>query len=186
MQIGSVKLNFGVIIGILIIVAAVYFTLDAIATQSHSGNEMTITTSGVVTLTNNTNMPVDMLATNRTAFTIQTTGADNRTVRAVREGTGSTAFYQVELQAPEGKTAFKITRGSNVELKFAGEGPLSAVVAARDTEGNRNIVLFAGAISLAALFYISSATGHSWVGNLRKRVTQRGGNTAGDMSVSRT
>lgn len=175
------KFNIRVIAALLMIGAVVYFAVDAIKTESHTGSEVNFTTSGIATVTNNTDDPVTMQATSRSSFTLFSQQLEPPTMRATREGTGRTAMYVASAELPSGQSEVRVTRGSSVTFELNGSGSIQATVAARDAEGNRNILIVAGVVCLGLLAYISFTTEHAWLGMVRGRFTP-GSTQAGEMS----
>lgn len=175
------KINIRVIAALLMIVAVIYFALDAIRTQSYSGSDVSFTTSGIATVTNSTDDPVTLRATSRSSFTMFSQQLAPTTMRGVREGTGRNAVYVATTELPTGESQVRVTRGSGVTFELNGSGSIQANVAARDAEGNRNILIVAGVVCLGLLAYISFTTNHAWLGMARQRFAP-GSTDAGAMS----
>jgi hypothetical protein len=180
---GKIKLNFGVLAALAVIVLSIYLAFNAVQTQSYSGSELDITTSGVIKLDNPGDEPVTMRATSRTTFTLDTSDTETATIRATRDGSVRPAVYFIEAEIPPGQTTLSVTRGSDVTFDLNGSAPLAATVAARSDSGNRDIILYAAAVCIAAVVYMSFATQHGWFKLLRSRLFNRGAASA-DMTAS--
>jgi hypothetical protein len=174
------KINFRVVAALLVIVAVAYMAFTSVQSESQTGTELSITTSGVITLTNTADEPAAARLTSPRAFTVTVTGAEEATLRSEREGTGRNTVYFADTELPAGVTELRVTRGSDVTFAISADAPMDATAAARDEAGNRSILITAAVVILGALAFMSFATNHSWMKLLR-----RGGKPAAGMEPSR-
>ena len=176
--------NIRVIIALVLLVAVLYFAIGAVGQQTYAGEELTFETSGIATVVNTGDEPVNLTATSTRSFTISTDDPDMRTLRAEREGSGRTAVYTIAAELSGGTTELRVTRGSDVNFALTADSAIQATVAARDATGNRNILIAAGVVSLGLLFYMSNTTGHAWLKMLRQRVAGRKATAAGEVGAT--
>ena len=161
--------NYRVIAALLIMIAVLYFAIDAVQTQTYAGTELSFSTSGVVTVTNDADQSVAVLATASSAFTLTSDRTSGR-LQSTRQGTGRTAVNVWEGELASGITELAVTRGSDINFVLTGGVPINATVAARDAGGNQQVLMVAGVVCLGLLFFMSYTTGHALIKFVLARV----------------
>lgn len=179
---GKFKINFRVVVALIVIVGAIYLAYDAVQTETLSGQTLNITTSGVMKVTNSADEPATVNTTAKRTYTISVSGQEKTTIRPTHEGSGASSAYIAEIELPPGLTTLSVTRGSDVTFDLQASAPLKATVGARSDEANRSVIFLAAAVCIASVVYMSFATQHAWFRLLRNRIT----NTADDAVVSPT
>lgn len=165
------KINFRVLIALVVIAFVAFWTFDSVRTRGYSGQKIEFAMgSGPVTINNPGDETVTASLTNTgtRAFTIASSNSDTA-LASSREGTGSRAVNTVLAELPPGITELSITRGAGVNFAAESSATLEATVMPMTADETRNTVIFAAVVILGALFYISNATGHAWLKLLRNR-----------------
>jgi hypothetical protein len=160
------KINFKVVIALLLIVAIAYFAFNAVQKETVSGTELSFVTSGVAVV--NATEPVSLLAVSPRTFTLTSTDTDLGTIRPAREGSGRDLRYIVDMELGQGRTQLQVTRGADINFTLSGSETINVTLAARDDDGNRNILIGAAIASLLLLAYSGYSTRDTWMGMIRK------------------
>jgi hypothetical protein len=163
------KINWKVLIAVVVIVLAAYWAVDSVRTRSYSGSNLTFGVgTGPVTITNPSDVPilVQFVGTSGRSFNV-TSNIEGVAGASVRTGTGRTATQVFEFSLPAGVSEFAVLRGTQVNFVAPAEGSLEAVVQPVSGDDARNTLMVAGIAILGALFFISNTTGHQWLKMLR-------------------
>lgn len=166
------KINFRVVIALLIVVGVAYWAFSSTQQTTYSGTELSFLMGGGPVVINNTGdepAQAQLKSTGtRGAFGVSSSVLDSN-VNAAREGTGANSVFTVDLELPPGTSEVSLTRGSNVTMTINANAPVEAVVYPQSQDGTRATLIAAGVVILGALFYASSATKHGWLRALRSR-----------------
>lgn len=169
------KINIRVIIGLVLIAAVAYFAVTSVVSTSTSGREIELSSSsGSVTVESTGDAPVMAVMSARSTFRVTVSGDEPTELISARTGSGRTVSQVIETELPSGTTILTITRGSDVTFQFTSEDNLQATAVPRNAGDTQSLLLFAGAVVLALLFFISNATGHGWLRQLRSGKTAPG------------
>lgn len=166
------KINFRVVIALLIVVGVAYWAFDSVRQQTHSGTDFSFPMGGGAVVVNNTGQePAQARLTStgtRGLFTVNSTVLD-APVNATREGSGANTVYAVDLELPPGTSEVSLNRGSNVTMTINADNPVEVVVNPQSESGMTTTLIAAAVVILGALFYASSTTQHAWLRGLRSR-----------------
>lgn len=158
------------------IVAVIYWAVDMVRPRTYSGSNLSFAVGGghvVVTNLGDAPVPVEMRTQDRAStFRVESTELGLKE-SASRQGSGREAYYAVSFELPPGQAMIDVTRGSGVYFVSGPDARLQAVVSPREAGGVRTILIFAGVVIVIALYYISRATEHRWIGTLRNKVTNQ-------------
>ncbi len=164
------KFNWKVLIGLVVLIGAIFWGVDSVRTRSYSGNDLNFGVgSGPVTVTNATdaNIPARLVSTGTRPFSVSS-AADSISGSSAREGTGRTAAQLFALDLPPGVTELMIvSRGSAVNFVTDTGSRLDVVVQPLLPDDARTTMIVAAVVVLGALFYISRATDHRWINRFR-------------------
>jgi hypothetical protein len=161
------KFNWKVLVAVVVIFGTVFWAASSTRARSYTGSNLEFAVgNGAVVVTNGSDdaVPVQLMGTGSRSFRIDSSieGVEGT---STREGSGSAATQLFEFASPPGISEFTISRGTNVNF-VAGDTRLEAVVQP-GTAGEMQMTRIAAAIVvLAALYFISNTTGHSWIKNL--------------------
>jgi hypothetical protein len=161
-----------ILIALILIVAAGYWTVTSALPQSHSGSDLTFETgSGAVKVTNPSSdpIPAQLVAQSR-SFSVAS-ALDGLSGSSTRQGSGASATYELDFVLPPGVSEFTITRGQNVNFVASTDSRLEATVQPMSASSLRTTLIAAAVVTLVALFYISSTTNHRWIGFMRGQKT---------------
>lgn len=162
------KINLRVIIGVLLIVGVVYLAATAVLPTSASGREVVVeSSSGSVTIENGSDSPVMAVMSGRNAFRVTVSGDEPTELASARSGSGRSIAQVIETELPPGPVVLTISRGSDVSFQLTSEANLSVTAEPRNAGDTQSVLLFAGFVVLGLLYYISNATGHRWLRQLR-------------------
>lgn len=156
------KINLWVIFALVAIVGVVYITFNSIQQHSYSGQELNFSTSGIITVDNPSGETLTISAVSPQTFTLATNDPEQQTIRATREGTGRNVLYLAQTEITTNALELDVTRGTSVDFTIVNSSGslLDAVVAPRPANENRDIVLFAIAVCVGLLVFISFQTEH--------------------------
>jgi hypothetical protein len=171
------KTRIQVAIALLVMIGAAYWGITSTRSYHYSGNNIMFTVGGghaIVLNTGDEPLPIEMRSGERIA-SFRITSADlGLSQTSKRQGTGREAFHNVKFDIPPGQTRIDVASGSDVRLIARGDTRIEATVVPVSASTVRWILILSGGVIVWALYYISSVTGHRWIGALRNRVS--GGN----------
>lgn len=164
------KIKIGVIVAVLVIALAAFWGFDSVRQRSYEGSNLTFGVGSGSVVVNNTSdeaIPVEMRSSGRTSnFRVESSDFELNAA-STRQGTGRTLFHAVSFDLPAGTSVLNITQGSGVEFISASDTALQATVTPLSSQQTQTTIIAAIVVILAALFYISNAYGHRWIGALR-------------------
>jgi uncharacterized membrane protein YwzB len=166
------KLNWTtikVVLAFVVIVGVAFWAVDAVRSRTYSATDLNIAVrQGVVTVTNPSGQPVAarFASTGSRTFTLAS-AVDGATGNSIREGTGVSSTQSIAFMLPTGPSEFTVTRGTNVNFVASSSTPLQAVVQPLTTDQARVTVVAAVVLIVAALWYASNVTQHSWLKRIR-------------------
>lgn len=168
------KFNWKILVGLIILVGAIFWGVDSVRTRSYSGTDLNFGVgSGPVTLTNSTDapVPVQFISTGSRPFSVSS-ASDTISGSSTREGSGRTATQVLAFDLPPGATELMVVaRGSAVNFVADSDARLDAVVQPLLQNDAQTTMIVAGIVILGALFYISKATDHRWIHRFRPEKT---------------
>lgn len=169
------KINFKVIIGLVLIALVAYFAVTSVLPTTASGQSIAVeSSSGSVTIENGSDESVAVVMTARGAFRVTVSGDEPTELVSARTGSGRSAAQTIETELPPGPAVLTITRGSDVRFELTSEATIQATAVPRNEDDARNLLLLAGVVILGLLFYVSNATQHRWLKLLRGGKTASG------------
>jgi hypothetical protein len=147
------KFNWKVLIGLVVLVGAIFWGVDSVRTRSYSGNDLNFGVgSGPVTVTNSTDAPVPAQFTS--------TGT--------RPFSVTSASQLFAFDVPPGVTELLVvSRGTAVNFVADTDTRLDVVVQPLMPSEAQTTLIAAAVVALGALFFVSRATGHSWIKRFR-------------------
>jgi hypothetical protein len=164
------KFNWKVLIGLVVLVGAIFWGVDSVRTRSYSGNDLNFGVgSGPVTITNSTDAPVpaQFTSTGTRPFSV-TSASDSIVGSSTREGTGRTAAQLFAFDVPPGVTELMVvSRGTAVNFVADTDTRLDVVVQPLMPSEAQTTMIAAAVVALGALFFVSRATSHSWIKRFR-------------------
>lgn len=165
-------LKSGIVLVVICLVA--YWAYDSIRERVYTGSEVEFVAGNgnIVTIENSGGESVDLAVSSRSSFGM-TSSSPDPIGSPTREGSGRNLVYSHAIEVPTGTTDFRINRGSEITFSISGESAVDVVVAPMSSDNARNTVLFAGAIILAALFYLSRTFEHQWIRMIRQRISSQ-------------
>lgn len=162
------KLNWKIIVAIVLMIGAIAWTVDSTRSTSYSGSNLDFEVgNGTVMMTNPSSelIPVQLVATSNRSFSVSST-IDDMPLSSVRDGERPNLINLIEFELPPGESEFTITRGSDVNFMADTNTSLEATVQAANI-GTKIQVL--GVFLLVALLYMSFTTEHRWLYTLLGR-----------------
>lgn len=165
------KLNWKMLLGIAVIVGVAVWAVTSLAPKSFSGSNLTFNVgSGAVSINNTSDVPVlvQLIGTGTRAFAVSGT-IEDVVGSSTREGTGSSATQLFEFAALPGLSEFTVVRGNNVKFVSTTDTSLNATVQPLSQDETRTTLIVAAIVVLGSLYFISRATGHSWINALRRK-----------------
>lgn len=162
------KINWKIIVAIVLMVGAIAWTVDSTRSKSYSGTNLDFEVGNdTVTMTNPSteSIPVQLVAASNRSFSVSSTIDDIPRI-SVREGTNPNITNVIAFELPPGVTEFAITRGSDVSFIADTNTNLEATRHAANI-GTKILVLMV--FLVITLFYISHTTKHRWLYTLLGR-----------------
>ncbi len=163
------KINWKVLVALVLIVVVSVWAFDSLRSRSYSGANLTFGVgSGPVTVTNSSDVPVaaQLVGAGARSFSVSSV-TEGMSGSSVRQGTGNGSTQLFELMVPPGVSVFTINRGT--EVNFVTSDPTVLEATAQPvTDGSRQTMLaIAAVVILGALFFMSRTTNHRWLAMLR-------------------
>jgi hypothetical protein len=162
------KFNWKVAAGAIVIIAVSFLAFSATRSTAYSGTNLNFGVTGPVTITNPSDevIPVQLVGSGARNFAVSTS-IDGVAGNSTRDGSGSSATQTFLFDLPPGESQFSIERGNGVQFVAATDTVLEAVSSPMTRDQMRTTLIVAAAAVLAALFYMSNATGHQWLNTVR-------------------
>jgi hypothetical protein len=168
----KMKLNWKVVLALVVIAVTLFWAVDAVRSRSYSGNNLNFGVgSGLVTLTNpsSESIPVQLVGTGTRSFSVSS-AEEGISGSSTRQGAGRNTTQLFEFQVPPGVSEFTVARGTNVSLVADTATNLEATVQPSTASEARTTIIVAAFVVLGALFYISHLNGHRWISASRRKV----------------
>ena len=165
------KINWKVLIALIVLVGASIWGVDSLRTRSYSGSNLTFGVgSGPVTVTNLSDapLPVKLIGARPATFSV-TSGIEGVTGRSISQGNGRNATQLFEFALPPGVSEFTVIRSADVSFVASGDTRLEAAVQPLNAQDSQTTLLVAVIAIIASLFYLSSVNGHRWISASRRR-----------------
>jgi hypothetical protein len=171
------KTKIQVVIAVIVMLGAAYWAYSTTRSYQYSGANIMFPVGGghaIVLNTGDEPLEIEMRSGERSAsFRVASTDL-GLTESSKRQGTGRAAFHNVIFDIPPGQTRIDVTSGSDVRMIARGETRIEATVVPVSASTIQWVLILSGGVMVWALYYISSATKHRWIGSLRNRMS--GGN----------
>jgi hypothetical protein len=182
------KINWRVLIASVLIVGALYWMVNSVRPHSYTGANLSFDIgTGTVTVTNPSDAPVpaQLVGAGTRTFTISSTieGLSGTSTKQQVPGQNITQLF--EFSSPPGVSEFTIVRGKDVKFVTESDTRLGATVQPISESESRTTLITGVVFILAALYYISRATGHSWISRLRGKTIEAPVQAAGPSTTSR-
>ncbi|MBK8020041.1 MAG: hypothetical protein IPK19_01135 [Chloroflexi bacterium] len=165
------KINWKALLAFVVSVVVIAWAVSSLLPRSYTGAHLTIGVgSGPVRVTNLSaeSVPAQLVGAGTSSFRVSSTTSETSNV-STRQGSGRISTHLFELVLPSGVSEFAVARGANVNLILNSDTNLAVTVQPLGQNEPRGILVAAGVVILVALFYLSSATGHRWIGILRSK-----------------
>jgi preprotein translocase subunit SecE len=165
------RFNWKVAAGAIVIIAVMVLAFSITRSTSYSGSNLNFSVSGgPVTVTNPSGdvIPVQLVGSGARNFAVSTS-IDGVAGNSTRDGSGSSATQTFLFDLPAGVSEFTVARGNAVQFVAVTDTVLEAVSSPMSSDQMRTTLIIAAVVVLAALFYMSNATGHQWLNTLRGR-----------------
>lgn len=169
--------TFKIVLAFVIVIGAVVWAVTSVRSLSYSGANLTfVVGNGPVTMTNPSNQPIPAQLTRAGSsyFSVTSTIA-GLSGSSTKQDNGTTFSQLLEFSLPPGVSEFTVGRGSDVTtaVNFVAntDTTLEATAQSLSTNDTRITIFVAVLIVVGALFYVSRATGHRWIGVLRGQPT---------------
>jgi hypothetical protein len=166
----SMKTKIQVIVAALIIIGAGYWGYVSTRSYHYSGSNIMFPVGGghaVVRNTSDQPLEIEMRSGERVASFRISSPELGLSQASKRQGTGREAFHNVIFDIPPGQTRVEVISGSDVRMIARGDTRIEATVVPISANSVRWILILSGGVIVWALYYMSSATGHRWIGALR-------------------
>jgi hypothetical protein len=167
----QMKLNWRLIIVVVIMVGVVAWVLTSVLPNSYDGTNLSFNVgTGSVTVNNLSDSPaaVQLIGTGTRSFTLSS-NIEGVAGTSTREGSGSTSTQLYDLIVPPGTSEFTVTRGTNVKFVSSSDTRFEATVQPVSAGESRTLLIVAAVVLLGGLFYVSRSTGHRWMKSLRRQ-----------------
>jgi hypothetical protein len=167
----SMKLNWKVIVALVVLVGAIFWGVNSLRTRSYSGTDLNFGLgSGSITVTNPSDeaLPAQLVSTSPGTF-IVSSSITSVSGRSTRVGSGRNATQLFEFELPTGVSEFSVLRGADINFVASGDTPLEAAVQPLNAEDSRTTLIVAVIAILGSLFYLSHANGHRWISASRRQ-----------------
>jgi hypothetical protein len=167
----QMKLNWRLIIVVVIMVGVVAWVLTSVLPNSYDGTNLSFNVgTGSVTVNNLSDSPaaVQLIGTGTRSFTLSS-NIEGVAGTSTREGSGSTSTQLYDLILPPGSSEFTVTRGTNVKFVSSSDTRFEATVQPVSAGESRTLLIVAAVVLLGGLFYVSRSTGHRWMKSLRRQ-----------------
>ena len=166
----TMKTKIKVVVAVLVIIAAGCWAFTSVRPISYTGsNIMFPVGSGHAIVTNPSNeaIPIEMRSGERVASFRITSAELGLSQSSKRQGTGREAYHSVSFEIPLGQTRIDVASGSGVQMISRADTRIVAVVTPVAAGTIRWILILSGGVILWALYFMSAATEHRWIGALR-------------------
>lgn len=167
------KINWKVLIALVLVVAVIYWAVDLVRPHSYSGTNLNFGVgSGTVTVTNPSNTPVSaqLVGAGTSSFRVSSTN-EGISGASTKQRNGTTSTHVFEFELPPGVSEFTIARGADVSFVADTVTGLQATVNSVSDDTLRITIIVAAVVVVGMLFYISRTTGHRWINILRRQKT---------------
>jgi hypothetical protein len=162
-----------IVLACVIVIGTIFWAMNSVRPISYSGADLTFPVgNGAITLTNPSDqpIPVQLVSTGSRTFSVSST-IEGMPSSSTKQETGTTASQLVEFVLPPGVSELTVVRSGNTKptVNFVAntETKLEAAALPLNTNDTRTTIIIVVVVMLGALFYISRATNHRWIGILR-------------------
>ncbi len=163
------KLNWKVLIAIVVLVGATIWGVNSLRTYSYSGTDLNFGVGGgPVTVTNPSVVPVPVQLVSSRAFRVSSSIA-NVSGRSTTQGSGRGATQLFELAVPFGVSELVVTGDTNINFVASTNTLLDVVVQPLNAENSRTTLILAVVAVLGSLFFLSSTNDHRWISAARRK-----------------
>lgn len=170
------KTKIQIAIALLVIVGVVYWAATSVWPRNYSGSKIMFPIgSGSVVIKNLGDAPIPLELRNGESGTLFRVASAELAITESpkRQGTGRAAYYALPLELPPGQAQINVTRGSGIQLISRSDTQIEATVTPMAASSSRWVLIAAGGVVLWALYYISNATEHRWLMQLRSRFARK-------------
>jgi len=170
------KTKIQIAIALLVIVGVTYWAITSIWPRHYTGSKIMFPIgSGSVAIKNLGDAPIPLELRNGQGGTLFRVASPELATSESpkRQGSGRTSYYSLSLELPPGQAHIAVTRGSGVQLISRADTRIEATVTPMAANSSRWVLIAASGVILWALYYISKATEHRWVGQLRSRFSRK-------------
>lgn len=164
------KVNWKVIAAAVVIVGVIVWGVTTLRSASYSGTDLSINVgSGPFTVTNSadSSFPVELVGSGTRSFTVSSS-VEGVSGSSTRAGNGSSAVQTFAFDLPPGISEYRVERGTEVRFVSEGAPSLDVTVQPMTAANAQTTLLIIAAIVIAALYYMSRATGHHWMSMFRR------------------
>ena len=164
------KTKIQMIIAVLVMIGAIYWGYTTARPYHYSGSNIMFPVGGGHAIVNNTSdqpLEIEMRSGERVASFRVASPELGLSQNSKRQGSGREAFHNVIFDIPPGETRVEVASGRDVRMIARGDTRIEARVVPVAASSIRWTLILAGAAFLWALYYMSSAVNHRWIGALR-------------------
>lgn len=164
------KTKIQVAVAVLIMIAAGYWGYTTVRTYEYTGSNIMFRVGAghaVVTNPSDAPIPIEMRSGERIASFRVASPELGLSQTSKRQGTGRDAFHAAYFDLPPGQSRIEIVSGNDVRMISRADARITATVTPVSASTVRWVLILSGGVILWALYYMSSATGHRWIGALR-------------------
>jgi hypothetical protein len=169
----KMKLNWKILIAIVVLVAASVWAVGSLLTRSYSGTGLNFGVgSGPITLTNPSDsaLPAKLVSTRPGTFIVKSSIESVSGRSTTQQGSGRNNITQAfEFMLPSGVSEFTVTGSGDVNFVASTDTRLEATVQPLSAGDSRSTFLVAVIVILGSLFYLSHSNGHRWISASRRK-----------------
>jgi preprotein translocase subunit SecE len=166
-----VKINWRVLIAVVVIMGALLWAVNTVRPQSYTGTNLNVGIgNGAVTVTNHsdTAVPAQLLGSGSRSFSVSST-TEGVFGSSTRTGSGGNFTQLFNLVLPPGVAMFTVAGGTSVTFLANATPRLEVTVQPVNESEARTTLAVAVVVILAALFYLSHTNGHRWLSASRRK-----------------
>ena len=166
------KTKIQVAIAVLVMIGAAYWGFASTRSYTYGGSNIMFPVGGGHALVRNTGdapVEIEMRSGERVASFRIASEELGLAQSSKRVGTGRAAFHSTTFELPPGQARIDVVSGSDIRMISRDETRIEATVVPVAGSTIRWILILSSIVIIWALYYISSVTGHRWIGTLRGR-----------------
>lgn len=167
----TMKINWKVIVALVILAFGTFWGVDTLRTRYYSGANLKFAVgTGPVTVNNSSDelLAVQLMGTGSRAFSMSSSSV-GVSGSSVKQGTGRNATQSFDFAVPPGASDFIVVRGADVNFVSNSGTPLTVAVQPQNADDAKGTLLVSLIAILGSLFYLSSVNDHRWISASRRQ-----------------